>query len=93
MKRLTLSVLAAAAAVLPTQASAQTVKLKISHFLPPVHQIHPALTAWAKELEQKSGGKIKAEVFPSGQMGPPRWWMPPRPCSSRWVNGTTRTFR
>lgn len=71
MKRLKWTILAAVVAVLPSQATAQTVRLKISHFLPPVHQIHGALTRWAKELEEKSGGRIKAQVFPSGQMGPP----------------------
>lgn len=62
---------ATAAAMAPHQATAQTTKLKISHFLPPIHQMHGALTGWAKELETKSGGKLTVEVFPSGQMGPP----------------------
>lgn len=49
---------------------AQTIELKVSHYLPPVHTIHKDLQRWAEEVEKKSGGRLKLTVFPSGQMGP-----------------------
>ncbi len=52
------------------QAQAQTIELKISHYLPPSQTIHKELTRWSEELAQKSGGRLKASVYPSGQMGP-----------------------
>jgi TRAP-type transport system periplasmic protein len=55
----------------PHLARAQTTRLKISHYLPPMHQINTALVAWAAELREKSEGEIVADVFPAGQMGPP----------------------
>lgn len=51
-------------------AAAQTIELKISHYLPPSQTIHKELTRWSEELAQKSGGRLKATVYPSGQMGP-----------------------
>lgn len=51
-------------------AQAQTIELKISHYLPPSQTIHKELTRWSDELAQRSGGKLKATVYPSGQMGP-----------------------
>ena len=56
------------AAALP--AFAQTVELKVSHYLPPNHTMHQELTRWAEQLAAKSKGKIKLTIFPSGQMGP-----------------------
>jgi TRAP-type C4-dicarboxylate transport system substrate-binding protein len=51
-------------------AAAQSYELKISHYLPPNHQIHQELTRWAAELGEKSQGRLKVSVFPAGQMGP-----------------------
>lgn len=51
-------------------ALAQTIELKVSHYLPPVHTIHKDLERWAAEVGEKSGGRLKLTVFPSGQMGP-----------------------
>ena len=69
LKRWTL--LAAAAIALPQSVAAETTELKVSHFLPPVHQMHVELVRWSKDLEKRSGGKLKLKIFPSGQMGPP----------------------
>lgn len=67
MKRLFVGAAAACAAlmaVLP-QAIAQTVELKLSHYLPPVHGIHTDFVApWAQELERRTNGKVKVTVFP-----------------------------
>lgn len=51
-------------------AEAQTIELKVSHYLPPTHTIQKELTRWADDLAAKSGGRLKLTVFPSSQMGP-----------------------
>lgn len=45
--------------------------LKVSTFVPPNHAFNRMLTAWGKELSEKSGGALDLEIFPSGQLGPP----------------------
>ena len=52
MKRLALAALIAAAAMFDVVASAdaQTIELKVSHFLPPNHTFQRAMTAWAERL-------------------------------------------
>lgn len=64
---------AAGAGVLamPSIVQAQTKKLKLSHYLPPKHQINAEMIRWADELREKSAGALDVEVFPAGQMGPP----------------------
>jgi TRAP-type C4-dicarboxylate transport system substrate-binding protein len=63
----TMAVLGAAA-----PASAQTVELKLSHFVPPKHAFHLWATNWAQTLEKESGGRIKITIYPNGQLvGPP----------------------
>src|SRR5215470_15360446 len=62
--------LAFAASGLP--ARAQTIELKISHFLPPNHTFHKWVSAWSERLAQESGGKLKFTIYPNGQLvGPP----------------------
>lgn len=51
-------------------AHAQTVELKLSHYLPPNHTINVELIRWASDLEKKSDGRLKISIFSSGQMGP-----------------------
>jgi TRAP-type C4-dicarboxylate transport system substrate-binding protein len=58
------------ASVAAPQAMAQVIELKVSHYVPPAHTIHKEFTRWAEDLAQKSGGRLKLTVFPSGQMGP-----------------------
>jgi TRAP-type C4-dicarboxylate transport system substrate-binding protein len=51
-------------AALSLGAAAQNVPLKISSFTPPPHWTNSQLfQPWAKELEAKSGGKVKATLF------------------------------
>ncbi len=70
-----LAALAAAAFVasapVVTQAVAQdkTITLKMSSWVPPAHPLNPSLVAWAKDIEAESGGTIKANLFPSEQLG------------------------
>ncbi len=46
-------------------AQAADITLKLSHFLPDKHGIHQDFLApWAKELEEKTGGKVAVELYP-----------------------------
>lgn len=56
---------------MPMIARAQPITLKLSHYLPPQHQINGFFTTWTDELREKSGGELDIQVFPAGQMGPP----------------------
>jgi TRAP-type transport system periplasmic protein len=59
-------------AALASPASAQTVELKISHFVPPNHTFHKWASAWAEKLAKESGGRLKFTIYPNGQLvGPP----------------------
>jgi len=45
-------------------------ELKLASFVPPTHSIWAGvLIPWGKEVEQKSGGKLKVAYFPSMQLG------------------------
>ena len=61
------------AALMPATAVADTIKLKVGNWLPPVHHMTSSLRAWADELEQASGGEIEVEIMsaplakPNGQ--------------------------
>ena len=58
------------AAALPVPVAAQTVTLKLSHFVPPVAPPHATFLApWAAKVEKESGGKLKVQIFPSMQLG------------------------
>lgn len=54
-------------------ASAQEVHtLKLSTHVPPSNAIYAEFERWGAELEQKSGGRLKLDIFASSQMGPPQ---------------------
>jgi TRAP-type transport system periplasmic protein len=64
--------LVAAMAVATTAAAAQTIELKLSHFVPPNHTFHKWAQAWAEGLAKESGGRLKVTIYPNGQLvGPP----------------------
>ena len=65
--------LAAASAVILAAAAAPALAetLKVTTFLPPKHTFVKAIAAWGAELEEKSGGDLKLEIFPAAQLGPP----------------------
>ena len=55
---------------MPSVKAQGTVELKMHSFVPPKHTIWAnVLTPWAKEVEQKSGGKLTIRMFPSMQLG------------------------
>lgn len=56
-------------AVAPT-AEAQQFQFKYTDYNPPDNFITKEISRWSKEIEQKSGGRVKIDVFPSSQMGP-----------------------
>src|SRR6478672_10484870 len=65
--------LAAAFALLAASAQAQdTITLKLSHFVPPQHAFHKWVLGWTQKIEKESGGRLKFEIYPNGQLvGPP----------------------
>ncbi|MCB1437109.1 MAG: TRAP transporter substrate-binding protein [Rhodobiaceae bacterium] len=66
----TLALSAALTGALTVSGFAQeAVTLKVSHFLPPNHTFHKAMVAWGETLDKESGGKLKLEIFPAGQLG------------------------
>jgi len=58
---------------LPGQAFADTTKLRVANWLPPVHHMTKTLRAWADELEAASEGELEVEIMttplakPNGQ--------------------------
>jgi TRAP-type C4-dicarboxylate transport system substrate-binding protein len=53
-------------------APAQTIELKLSHFVPPNHTFHKWAVAWAERLAKESNGRLKITIYPNGQLvGPP----------------------
>jgi TRAP-type C4-dicarboxylate transport system substrate-binding protein len=71
MRQIAKKTLAAAALALAStlSAGAQTVELKVSHFLPPNHTFHKAMLAWGELLKKASGGKLQLQIYPAGQLG------------------------
>lgn len=58
------------AAVSPvTGAKAQTVELKFSTFQPLNNHYTEWLKHWGETLKEKSGGRLNATIYPSGQLG------------------------
>ena len=51
-------------------ASAQTV-LRVAHWLSPTAMPIPVFEKWLQSLERASGGSLKVQIFPTGQLGKP----------------------
>jgi TRAP-type C4-dicarboxylate transport system substrate-binding protein len=72
LNKFALLLLVAGGIALGEAAQAQSIELKLSHFVPPTHPFHKWVTGWAAELEKNSGGKLKFVIYPNGQIvGPP----------------------
>lgn len=73
LHRLATAIALAAAAVFATaSARAETITLKLSHFVPPQHAFHKWVVGWTEKIEKESGGRLKFEIYPNGQLvGPP----------------------
>lgn len=64
--------LAAAVALAAGNAQAETITLKLSHFVPPQHAFHKWVVGWTQKIEKESDGRLKFEIYPNGQLvGPP----------------------
>lgn len=46
--------------------------LKLAHGLDVNHPVHKGMVYFQEQLEKKSGGKLKIEIYPSGQLGAER---------------------
>ncbi len=46
-----------------------TIVLKLSHGLEPVHPVHKGMVMMSERLRELSAGKVKIEIYPSGQLG------------------------
>lgn len=69
-RRCTMTLAFAAGTALSASAGAQTINLKLHHFLGPKAPAHgQMLVPWAQRIEKSSGGKVKIEVFPSMSLG------------------------
>lgn len=53
----------------PAYAQDKTVTLRLGHWLPPAHPLHPAWQDWGKSMEAASNGSIKLQLFPAQQLG------------------------
>ena len=42
---------------------------RLAHSLDVTHPVHKAMVILAEKLEEKSGGKLKVNIYPSGQLG------------------------
>ena len=51
-------------------ARAETIELKLSHYLPPNHTWHKVLEEWAQDIDKRSSGRLKVSIYPAAQLGP-----------------------
>lgn len=57
------------ATVTPLGALAADVSIRLGHVLPESHSWHIAATGFAKDVAERTEGRVSIEVFPSGQLG------------------------
>jgi TRAP-type C4-dicarboxylate transport system substrate-binding protein len=69
-------VLSVAMGLSATVAAAQDYSLRFAHQLPPQHYLAQEYEVWAKTIEEKSGGKVKVEIFPAAQAFKPNQVFP-----------------
>ena len=56
---------------LAPEASAQTIKLKFSCQLPATHVVSKLSQAWCKEVEDRTKGRVKVQLYPGGTLTKP----------------------
>jgi TRAP-type transport system periplasmic protein len=67
---LTAMIVAAVMIARPGESRAETVELKMAHFMSPLHIQHQhSFLPFAKKVEELTGGKVKIKVFPGGTLG------------------------
>ncbi|HSV87616.1 MAG TPA: TRAP transporter substrate-binding protein [Bacteroidales bacterium] len=52
--------------------AAEVRTLKLAHGLDPSHSVHKGMVYMAERIEEKSGGRLRMDVYPSGQLGTER---------------------
>ena len=58
------------ATALPGAVQDETIKLKVSHFLPPMSNFQQTvLKPWCEALQKDSDGRLQCEIYPAMQMG------------------------
>ena len=60
--------IAGSIALAATSAAAKDIRLRYSIFFPPAHGHCQAGTAWAQEIEKRTAGRVKIDVFPGGTL-------------------------
>ena len=50
----------------------ETVVLKLAHVLDTGHSVHQGMVHMAERLEHYSNGKMRIDIYPSGQLGAER---------------------
>ncbi|MFP4288683.1 MAG: TRAP transporter substrate-binding protein [Bacteroidales bacterium] len=50
----------------------QTTVLKLAHGLDPSHSVHQGMVYMKEKVDEKSGGKMRLDIYPSGQLGSER---------------------
>ena len=43
--------------------------IKLAHGLDPQHSVHKGMVYLGERLAEKSGGRMRVDVYPSGQLG------------------------
>lgn len=46
--------------------------IKLAHVLDPSHPVHRGMLSMAEKLSEKSGGRMRVDIYPSGQLGQER---------------------
>ncbi|MBI5521155.1 MAG: TRAP transporter substrate-binding protein [Desulfarculus sp.] len=63
--------LALVALAWPAQAEQKVIKLKYTNFFPPPHKNSQLTEQWCKEVEKRTGGRVKISYFPGNTLTPP----------------------
>ena len=63
------AVVGASVLIIAPRTSAQEVTMRLHTFVPAVSRSFKNVTWWAKQVEKKSGDRIKIKLFPSRQLG------------------------
>lgn len=62
---------AVALSLVGASALAETFEMKVATFVTPKHGMSQWIDSWAKDLEEKSEGRLSFEILHGAQMGPP----------------------
>jgi len=70
--RVAVALLVSAWLAAPGPASAQEIKLKLSHFIPVAHNHHAnVIVPWVEEVKKRTNGKVEITIFPGASLCKP----------------------